>query len=57
MANSTRDSEAAGQHRTQRSLDEDAPESRAVELPGRGNIIALLVLSGLHNRYARQASA
>jgi putative transposase len=45
------------QHRTHRSLDEDAPESRAVEPPDRGNIIALPLLSGLHHRHARQAAA
>ena len=32
FSNSTRESEAAGQHRTHRSLDEDSPESRAVGL-------------------------
>ena len=44
------------QHRTHRSLDEDAPESRAVEPPEQGNIVALPLLSGLHHRYARQAA-
>jgi transposase InsO family protein len=45
------------QHRTHRSLDEDAPESRAVEPPDQGNIIALPLVSGLHHRYARQVAA
>jgi hypothetical protein len=45
------------QHRTHRSLYQDAPESRAVEPPGQGNVIALPVVSGLHHRYARQAAA
>jgi transposase InsO family protein len=45
------------QHRTHGSLDEDAPESRAVEPPDQGNIIALPLVSGLHHRYARQAAA
>ena len=33
-----------------------APESRAVEPPEQGNIIALPLLSGLHHRYTRQAA-
>ena len=45
------------QHRTHRSLDEDSPESRAVEPSDQGNIIALPLVSGLHHRYARQAAA
>jgi len=44
-------------HRTHRSLDEDGPESRAVEPPDQGNLIALPLVSGLHHRYARQAAA
>ena len=43
-------------HRTHRSLDEDCPESRAVEPPDQGNIIELPFVSGLHHRYARQAA-
>jgi len=43
--------------RTHRSLDEDCPEPRAVELPDQGNIIALPLVNGLHHRYARQAAA
>ena len=45
------------QHRTHRSLDEDSPESRAVEPPDQGHIIALPLPSGLPHRYARQAAA
>ena len=45
------------QHRTHRSLDEDAPQSRAIETPEQGKIIALPMVSGLHHRYARQAVA
>jgi putative transposase len=45
------------QHRTHRLLDQDAPESRAVEPPDQGNIIALPWLGGLHHRYTRQAAA
>ena len=45
------------QHRTHRSRDEDCRESRAVEPPDQGNIIALPMVSGLHHRYARQAAA
>ena len=45
------------QHRTHRSLDEDSPESRAVEPPAQGNIIALPLVNGLHHRYTRQAAA
>jgi putative transposase len=44
-------------HRTHRSLDEDCPESRAVEPPDQGNIIELPLVSGLHHRYTRQAAA
>jgi transposase InsO family protein len=44
-------------HRTHRSLAEDCPEPRAVELPDQGNIIALPLVNGLHHRYARQAAA
>ena len=45
------------QHRPHRALNQDAPESRAVEAPDHGNIIALPLVSGLHHRYARQAAA
>jgi putative transposase len=45
------------QHRTHMSLDEDSPESRAIEPPDQGHIIALPLVSGLHHRYARQAAA
>jgi transposase InsO family protein len=44
-------------HRTHRSLDEDCPESRAIEPPEQGNIIALPMVSGLPHRCARQAAA
>jgi len=37
-------------HRTHRSLDEDAPDSRVVEPPDQGNVIALPMVSGLHHR-------
>jgi putative transposase len=43
--------------RTHRSLDEEAPDSRAVEPPDLGNVIALPMVSGLHHRSARQAAA
>jgi transposase InsO family protein len=45
------------QHRTHRALDEDCPQSRAVEPPDEGNIIVLPLVSGLHHRYARHAAA
>jgi len=44
-------------HRTHRSLDEDCPESRAVEPPAHGNVIELPLACRLHHRYARQAAA
>jgi putative transposase len=45
------------QHSTHRSLDEDSPESRAIEPPDEGNIIGLPLVRGLHHRYARKAAA
>jgi transposase InsO family protein len=44
-------------HRTHRSLDQDCPQPRAVELPDQGKIIELPLVCGLHHRYARQAAA
>jgi transposase InsO family protein len=42
--------------RTHLSLGKDAPESRAVEPPGTGEVVALPVVGGLHHRYARRAA-
>ena len=44
-------------YRTHRSLDENAPDSRAVEPSDQGHVIALPMVSGLHHRYTRQAAA
>jgi len=43
-------------HRPHRSLDQDSPEPRAIELPEQGNIIELPLVNGLHHRYCRQAA-
>jgi transposase InsO family protein len=40
-------------HRTHRSLDQDCPQSRAVEPPDQGKIIERPLVCGLHHRYAR----
>jgi putative transposase len=41
--------------RTHLALDKDAPESRAVEPPDHGRIVALPLVGGLHHRYLRRA--
>jgi len=43
--------------RTHQSLDNDCPESRLVELPEMGNVVALSQVGGLHHRYARRLAA
>jgi transposase InsO family protein len=43
------------QARPHRSLDQNAPEPRAVEPPERGPVVAEPVLGGLHHRYRRCA--
>jgi hypothetical protein len=45
------------QHRPHGSLDEDSPESRAVEPPDQGPNIALTLVSGPHHRFSRHAAA
>ena len=42
--------------RTHLALAKDAPESRAVEKPERGRIVAIAQVGGLHHRYQRQAA-
>jgi hypothetical protein len=42
--------------RTHLSLNKDPPESRTVELPGKGKLVALPRVGGLHHRYARLPS-
>jgi transposase InsO family protein len=42
--------------RTHLSLDQDAPESRPVQPPEFGNVVAILEVGGLHHRYERQAA-
>jgi putative transposase len=44
-------------HRPHRSLDQDCPESRAVEPPDKGRSVELPLVAGLHHRYARPAAA
>ena len=44
------------QSRTHLALEKDAPESRSVQVPERGNIIALPQVGGLHHRYERKAA-
>jgi transposase InsO family protein len=43
--------------RAHRALDQDSPDSRPVEPPDQGNIVALPRLGGLHHRYTRQAAS
>lgn len=43
-------------YRTHLSLNKDPPETRAVEPPGLGNIIAFPRVGGLHYRYGRIAA-
>ena len=42
--------------RTHLALAKDAPESRVVEKPERGRIVAIPQVGGLHHRYQRQAA-
>jgi putative transposase len=42
--------------RTHLSLEKDAPESRPVELPESGRVVAVPQLGGLHHRYERRAA-
>jgi hypothetical protein len=44
------------QNRTHLSLKKDAPESRSIQPPECGRIIATPVLGGLHHRYERRAA-
>jgi hypothetical protein len=37
------------------SLDRDSPAGRVVEIPGRGRVVALPRVGGLHHRYSRAA--
>ncbi|MFC1642833.1 transposase [Myxococcota bacterium] len=41
--------------RPHRSLDGDAPVSRAVEPPSNGSVVALSRVGGIHHRYSRAA--
>ena len=42
--------------RTNLALAKDAPESRVVEKPERGRVVAIPQVGGLHHRYQRQAA-
>jgi hypothetical protein len=42
--------------RTHLALAKDAPESRVVEKPERGRIVAIPQVGGLHHRYQRHAA-
>jgi hypothetical protein len=42
--------------RTHRGLEQDCPEPRSIESPGRGTVIELPLVNGLHHRYSRQAA-
>jgi transposase InsO family protein len=42
--------------RTHLSLDKDSPESRAVQQPQLGRIVAIPQVGGLHHRYERRAA-
>lgn len=42
--------------RTHLSLAKDAPEERAVQAPGMGQVIEIPEVSGLHHRYERRAA-
>ena len=44
-------------YRTHRSLNYDSPETRQVEPPGTGKIIAIPQVGGLHHRYTRRRVA
>ena len=43
--------------RTHRSLDDDCPDPRVVELPEMGNVVAIAQVGGLHHRYTRRLAA
>jgi len=42
--------------RTHLSLGKDSPESRPVEPPGLGGVVAMPEVGGLHHRYTRRAA-
>ena len=42
--------------RTHLALGKDAPESRAVEPPEQGRVVAIPQVGGLHHRYQRRAA-
>ena len=42
--------------RAHQSLECNAPESREVEPPDKGEVISIPVLGGLHHRYTRRAA-
>ena len=42
--------------RTHLSLQKDTPESRPVQAPEAGRIVAIPVVGGLHHRYERRAA-
>jgi len=42
--------------RTHLALEKDAPETRAIQPPGLGRIVALPQVGGLHHRYVRRAA-
>ena len=42
--------------RTHLSLKKDAPETRPIEAPASGRVIAIPYLGGMHHRYTRQAA-
>jgi transposase InsO family protein len=42
--------------RTHLTLQKDAPEPRAIELPGNGRVVAMPQVGGLHHRYFRHAA-
>jgi len=44
------------QYRTHLSLDKDSPESREVQPPELGRIVAIPQVGGLHHRYERRAA-
>jgi len=44
------------QSRAHLALGKDAPESRAVEPPEQGRVVAIALVGGLHHRYQRRAA-
>ena len=42
--------------RTHLALGKDAPDSRSVEPPTRGTVVAIPEVGGLHHRYTRRAA-